>query len=81
MKIIINPKFEGVTSFHKGKAIISKSCKITPIGDHSKERSCFHFNITCKKYGYINDKGKIEKIGEYTFNQIKKEINWKSPEE
>lgn len=81
-KIIIRPKFEMVTSFHNGKAIIGQSCKKILWGDgHLKESDCHHYSIICKKYGFINAKGDVKKIGNYSFEQIAKEINWKEAEE
>lgn len=80
-KIIIKPKFEFVTSFHNGKAIIGENCKKVPWGDHSDDGGCHHYTLVCKRYGYINEKGKIIKIGDFTFEEIMKEIDWKYSEE
>jgi len=62
-KIIIKPKFDYATSFNNGYAIVGKKCP-----DSSNK---------CNKYGYVNKNGKVLKIGNYTFDQIQKEINWK----
>jgi hypothetical protein len=78
--IIIKPQFEMVTSFHNGKAIIAENCEKIPWNNHAKESDCHHYSIDCKKYGYINDKGKIIELGNYTFEEIQKKINWKQPE-
>ena len=80
-QIIINPKFEIVTSFHNGKAIIGEECKKVPWGNHSDDNGCHHYSILCNRHGYINEKGEIIKIGDYTFEEIMKEIDWKEPEE
>ena len=80
-QIIIPPQFEFVTSFHNGKAIIQQSCKLVPVGDHGKEGGCRHFSRVCEMSGYINEKGIVQKIGCYSFQQIEKEINWKLPDE
>jgi hypothetical protein len=77
-KIIIKPQFEIATSFHNGKAIIGKNCKKVPWNEHAKEDDCHHYSIVCEQHGYINEKGEILKIGNYTFEQIMKEIDWKS---
>jgi hypothetical protein len=78
-KIIIKPQFEIATSFHKGKAIVGENCKNVPWDSHTEETDCHHYSIVCEKHGYINKKGLIVKIGEYTFDQIEKEIKWKAP--
>ncbi len=80
-KIIIPPKFEIASSFYKGKAIIGKQCKQIRWDAHSKESDCHHYSIVCEKHGYINDKGLILKLGDYSFDKIKDEIGWKSPDE
>ena len=81
-KIIIKPKYEIATSFHNGKAIVGQSCTKKLWGDgHLKESDCHHYSIICKKHGFINAKGEIKKIGNYSFEQIAKEINWKETEE
>lgn len=79
--IIINPQFETVTSFYKNKAIIGQLCKQVPWEEHANETDCQHYSIVCEKHGYINDKGIVIKIGAYSFDQIRKEIDWKMPDE
>lgn len=79
-QIIIAPQFELASSFHKGKAIIGQSCDKIP-WDLPKEQNhsdCQHFSIVCKKYGYIDETGKVILFGDYTFEEISKKINWKS---
>jgi hypothetical protein len=80
-KIIIKPKFEIVTSFHNGKAIIGQSCDKIPWDANAKEDDCHHYSIVCKKYGYINELGEIVESGFSTFEEIQNKINWKAPEE
>lgn len=80
-EIIIRPQFEIATSFHNGKAIIGKTCKKVPWNDHPNETGCNHYSIACKKHGYINATGVTLKIGDYSFEQIKKEINWEMQDE
>ncbi len=77
-KIIIKPQFEIATSFHKGKAIIGENCEKIPWNLHAKENDCHHYSTVCKRTGYINKKGEILEIGNYTFEQIQKKIKWKS---
>ena len=79
-KIIIKPQFEIVTSFHNGYAIIAEKCKKVPWGNHEHD-DCYHFSIECEKHGYIDEKGKIIKLGNFTFEQIKEEIKWKPDEQ
>lgn len=79
--VIIKPQFEIATSFHKGKAIIGQQCKKVPWEEHAKEGDCQHFSIVCNRNGYINEKGVIVKIGNHSFDQIVKLIDWKSPDE
>lgn len=80
-EIIIKPQFDIATSFHNGKAIIGQTCKKIPWDEHAKETDCHHYSIECEKNGYIDNKGTVVKIGAFSFNQIKKEIDWKMPEE
>lgn len=80
-KIIIPPKFEIASHFHNGKAIIGEKCQKIPWGNHSEEGGCKHFVTKCENHGYINEKGEIMKLGKYDFEEIKKEIRWKSVEE
>lgn len=79
-KIIIEPQFEIVTTFHKGKAIIGKNCKNIPWDEHAEENDCHHYSIECKNHGYINGKGDILEIGNFSFEEIQKRIKWKEPE-
>ena len=79
-KIIIKPQFEIVTSFHNGYAIIAEKCKKVPWGNHEHDDGCNHYSIECERHGYIDEKGKIIKLGNFTFEQIMEEIKWK-PEE
>lgn len=79
-KIIIKPQFEIATTFHNGLAIIGESCDKIPWGEHEKENDCHHYSIVCEKQGYINEKGEILEIGNFSFEEIQKKINWKAPE-
>jgi hypothetical protein len=79
-KIIIKPQFEFVTPFYKGNAIIAENCKKIPWDSHADESDCHHYSIECRKYGYINEKGRIIELGNYTFEEIRKKIKWKDPE-
>lgn len=78
--IVIEPQFEIVTSFHNGKAIIGEKCKKVPWKEHAKEEDYQHYSIVCENFGFINEKGEILKLGNYTFEEIKKEIDWKAYE-
>lgn len=80
-RIIIKPKFESVTEFSNGFAIIAENCRKVPCHNEKEHSDCQHFSIECKLYGYIDVNGKIHKLGNYTFDEIKKEINWKAAEE
>jgi len=79
-QIIIKPQFEIVTSFHNGKAIIAENCKKIPWNAHAEESDCHHYSIECKRHGYINEKGEIIELGNYTFEEIQRKTNWKQPE-
>lgn len=80
-EIIIKPKFEIATSFHNGYAIIAEKCKKVPWGDHQHEDGCHHYSIECEKHGYIDEKGNVIKLGDFTFEQIMEEIKWKPDEQ
>jgi hypothetical protein len=51
------------------------------LNDHATESDCHHFSTICTNHGYINKKGKVLKIGPYSFEEIKKEIKWEEPED
>jgi len=80
-KVIIKPQFEIATSFYNGKAIIGRTCKKVRWGEHKNEGDCEHYSVTCQEHGYINEKGTTLKLGKSSFEEIVKEIAWKSPEE
>lgn len=77
-KIIIKPQFEIASSFNKGKAMIGESCEKIPWNQHAKEDDCHHYSIVCKKHGYINKKGEILLLGDFSFEEIQQKIKWKS---
>lgn len=79
-KIIIEPQFEQVTSFHHGKAIIGKNCTTIPWKDHLNESDCQHYTTQCEEQGFINDQGKILEFGQFTFEEIAQKIGWKEGE-
>lgn len=76
-KIVINPQFEAASSFYRGKAIIGKKCKQV-LWCCEGENEDKHYITDCKQTGYINIQGQVKKIGNYSFEQIQKEIGWKS---
>ena len=78
-EIEIKPKFEIVSRFSNGNAIIGEKCEKIP-WNHNEHSDCQHYSIDCKKYGYIDKNGKIIKTGNYSFEGIQKEINWKPVE-
>ena len=80
-EIIIEPQFEIATSFYNGKAIIGKKCKKIPWGDHEDENGCHHYSIKCEYQGFIDEKGTILKLRNYTFDEIKEEIDWQTYDE
>ena len=78
-KIIIKPQFVFATHFSKGFAIVGSKCqKIS--NPHNNEADCQHVSIKCDQYGYIDKSGSIIKLGNYTFKEIKGEINWQELE-
>ena len=76
-EIIIPPKYEQVSTFHKGKAIIGQRCKLIPWIEHPKENDCHHYSVKCEEHGYINEKGEIIELGKFTFEEIANKIKWK----
>lgn len=76
-KIVIKPQFEIVTSFHNGHAIIAEKCKKVPWGNQEHDDDCYHYSIQCERHGYIDEKGNIIKLGNFTFEEIMEEIKWK----
>jgi len=82
-KIVIKPQFEFVSHFNNGFAIIAEDChkvywKDDEEADHAEHEVCNHYSLNCNKHGYIDKKGKIIKLGNYTFEEIQKEIGWES---
>jgi len=76
-QVVIEPQFEVATSFNKAKAIIGRKCRKIPWHtDDGEKGDCIHNSIECKEYGYIDKDGAIKKIGQFTFDEIQKEINW-----
>jgi hypothetical protein len=76
-QIIIKPQFEAASSFYKGKAIIGRQCRQV-LWCCKGENEDKHYITDCKQTGYIDTNGQVRKIGNYTFEQIQKEIGWKS---
>jgi hypothetical protein len=79
--IIIKPQFEIATAFHHGKAIIGESCKKVPWGKHEEENSDPHYSIICQKHGYINKNGEVQLLGSFSYEDVKKRLNWKDSQE
>ncbi|MET0392212.1 MAG: WG repeat-containing protein [Chitinophagaceae bacterium] len=76
-QIVIKPQFEAASGFYKDKAIIGRQCRQVLWcceGEHADK----HYTTDCKQAGYINKKGQIQKIGARTFEEVQKEIDWKS---
>lgn len=76
-EIIIEPQFEMVTSFYNGYAIIGAQCDYILWGNHEQEEECNHYSVHCEKHGYINAAGEVIKVGNYSFEEIKEEIDWR----
>lgn len=78
-EIIIKPQFEIASSFHKDKAIIGESCEKIPwnLPEELNHSDCHHYSTECKNNGYINEKGNIIELGNFTFEEVAKKINWK----
>lgn len=74
-EITIKPQFEFVTEFSNGKAIIGQSCKKVPWDKH-QDGIDDHYSILCGKYGYINKKGEIIELGNFSYDEIAKKINF-----
>ncbi|MCX7546343.1 WG repeat-containing protein [Xanthomarina sp. F1114] len=75
-EVIIQPQFEIATSFHNGKAIVGQDCKNVPWHDHDQGEACNHYSIECQNNGYINEKGEVLKMGDFSFEEIREEIEW-----
>lgn len=76
-EIVIEPQFEAASSFYKGKAIVGIHCRQV-LWCCKGENADKHYITKCEQIGYINKKGQILKVGNQTFEQIQKEIGWKS---
>ncbi|HEX8269075.1 MAG TPA: WG repeat-containing protein [Flavobacterium sp.] len=76
-QIIIPPQFEEASHFDNGFAIISEDCEKIPWQQHNNHSGCQHFSTKCRRNGYINAKGEIIKIGDYTVEELEKEIRRK----
>lgn len=74
-EITIKPQFEFVTEFSNGKAIIGQGCKKVPWDKH-QDGIDDYYSILCDKYGYINKKGEIIKLGNFSYDEIVKKINF-----
>lgn len=74
-EITIKPQFEFATEFSNGKAIIGQGCKKVP-WDKQQDGVDNHYSILCDKYGYINEQGKIIELGNFTYEEIAKKINF-----
>ena len=74
-EVIIRPQFEFATEFSNGKAIIGQDCKKVPWEKH-QDGVDGHYSIVCDKYGYINEQGQIMELGNFTYKEIAKKINF-----
>jgi len=74
-KIVIKPQFEAATTFYKGKAIVGRQCKQVLWcckGDNADK----HYLTKCTQTGYIDKKGQVKEMGDYTLEQMQKKLNW-----
>jgi hypothetical protein len=76
-EIVIKPQFESVTSFYRGKAIVGRQCKQV-LWCCEGEGADKHYITECRQTGYINKKGNVQGLGNFTFEEIQKKIGWKS---
>ena len=67
----------GERDFSNGKAIIGQNCKKVPWEPQDGVDN--HYSIVCRKNGYINEQGEIIELGNFTFEEIVKKINWIEP--
>ena len=77
--VVIKPQFEAGSTFYKSKAIIGRHCKQVLWCCKGKNEDK-HYITECTQTGYIDKTGKIQKISEITFEQMQKEIDWRSEE-
>ncbi|XZF14843.1 WG repeat-containing protein [Chitinophagaceae bacterium MMS25-I14] len=78
--IVIKPQFEAASSFYNSKAIIGMQCKevlwcCRSVGADK------HYATKCNQIGYINREGDVLMSEHDTFEQVQKEIGWKSEDE
>ena len=76
-EVVIKPQFEAASSFYKNMAIIGRQCKQVLWCCKGKNEDK-HYVTECNQTGYIDKDGQIQKIGNFTFEQIQKEIDWQS---
>lgn len=75
-EIVIQPQFEAASSFYNGIAIIGGQCQQILWCCNGKTADK-HYRIECKQAGYINKRGEVLKIGNYSFEEMEKLIDWK----
>lgn len=78
--VVIRPQFEIASSFQNGYAIIGEICKKIPWENPLYEDSFRYHSIACVRHGYIDEKGNIVRLGDYTIEQIMGEIKWERTE-
>ncbi len=71
-KIIVAPHYDVASPFKGGIAMIGDKCKIRPWN----KKVCDHLQIECKKWGYIDNKGRVIKFGNYSYLEIMLELGW-----
>jgi hypothetical protein len=74
--IIIKPRFDNATSFYNEYAIVGEDCKKIPWDTIQNESGDMHYSIICSKNGYINSAGDIIEIGNSTFEELCKKLNF-----
>jgi WG containing repeat len=78
-EVVIKPQFEAASRFYNDKAIIGKQCKQV-LWCCQGENEDKHYVTECKQTGYIDRKGKVQKIANVTFEQMQKLIGWQAPD-
>ena len=77
-KIVIKPQFEYATAFYKNYAIIGEECKKIPWETKTESSDqIFHpYSIKCSRYGYIDKKGKVMEMGNWSYEELRKKLNF-----
>lgn len=86
-KIVVKPRFEMATQFKNGLAIVGVDCyDVLCISeweeiDLEELADELHYGLECNKLGCINKRGRIIRLGGYTYDELQEMIGWESSKE